>query len=160
MTFEDGNYDYIEIKDHFNNANHFKNEKELCNYIENNIDNFCNELGIDYKSHTRECRMRKFRAFGASMPRIDFLINENDGGIILLEVKNPSQTQSEITRCVAQMLDYYITAEECGHKINKAIILTTKVNDNFMKIINRFNLPVELVLFSKGCLAVWQKEAS
>jgi len=158
--FQDGEYDISEIKDYFNDGNHFKDEKHLCNYIEDNMESFCSEVGIDYKSHTRESYIVRLKMFGKNKARIDFLIEEKDKGIVLLEIKQPRNTYREINSAISQMLDYYLTAEEAGYKINKAIILTTKINDTFTKIVNRFNLPIELVLFSKGCMAVWQKEVS
>lgn len=159
LKFADGEYNISDIKEHFNAGTHFKNEKHLCDYIEDNIENFCCEIGIDYKSHTRESYIVPLKLFGKNKPRIDFLINDKDGGVVLLEIKQPVNTYREINRAISQMLDYYLTAEETGHRVNKAIILTTKINDTFTKIISRFNLPIDLILFSKGCLAVWQKEA-
>lgn len=154
----DGKYLYKEIEDHFNSADDFKTEKELCDYIELNIKAFCEDIGIHYQNHARETYITKIKRFGANKPKIDFLVKDKQGKKTLIEVKNPKNLQREINRSIAQMLDYYIIAEENGHEIDKAYIVTTKCNPSFIKIVQRFNLPIGLILISKSKLAVWDKE--
>jgi len=155
----DGQYFFDDIQEHFNKAKDFKTEDDLCAYLDLNMESLCKELKIDYKSHKREAYMTKLKRFGANIPRIDFLITDQEGNKILLEVKKPNNRPREVIMSIAQLLDYYLLAEDYGHKIKKAYILTTQINNSFTAIVERFNLPIDLILFSKGKIAIWDKEA-
>jgi hypothetical protein len=156
IRLKDGQYCFRQIKELFNGEDHFHNEKHLCNYIEDNIEKFCEQIGIKYAGHKREAYFKQSYFGHGNKPRIDFLIDEENGGKVLLEVKKPKNIHREINMSISQLLDYYVMAEEAGIKINRAIILTTKCNDSFIGVIERFKLPVEVVLLSKKYVAIWE----
>ncbi len=153
----DGQYNFRDIKKHFNSASDFKSEKELCDYIEDNIKVFCLDIGINYKTHERESYITKHLRFANSKPKIDFLIQDQDGEYILLEVKKP-RYQREAVIAISQILEYTVIAEREGLKVKKSYILTTKCENDVIEVIQRFNLPIDLILFSKKRLAIWDKE--
>jgi len=158
-SLEDGKYYFDEIQSHFNKAKDFETENELCDYLDTNMELLCRDIGIDYKSHKREAYLSKLKRFGANIPRIDFLITDQSNEQILLEVKKPNNRPREVIMSIAQLLDYYLLAEDYGHKVKQSYILTTQVNNSFTAIVERFSLPIGLILFSKEKIAVWDKGA-
>ena len=145
-----------DIKGYFNSASDFKTEKDLCDYIETNIKLFCSDIGVNYKGHERESHITKFKRFGNNKPKIDFLVEDHEGEYTLIEVKKPRYLREAIVG-ISQMLEYIVIAEKEGLKLKKSFILTTKCDCEFIEVIERFNLPIDLILFSKEKLAVWDK---
>lgn len=143
--------------EHLFNKKEFKTEKDLCDYLELNIKVFCKSIGIDYCSHQRESYIKDRVCFGKNTPRVDFFIKEKNGGYVILEIKNPKNLNAEGNQAISQVLSYIMIAEKAKKKINKTIILTTNLSKNMMQIITRFNLPIEVVLFSKNYSAICLK---
>ena len=113
---------------------------------------------IDYKKYAPEIPEDKreayfeYRPFGKGQAvRIDFLIYDQDGKFTLLEVKKPRHIHREANIGIAQILDYIVLAEKKRMNINKSYILTTRCDVNAIEVIERFNLPIDLILFSSHC---------
>lgn len=157
---EDGCYRFVEIKDLFNKSKDFKTEKELCDLFEDNIEMFCESLGIDYDSHERESYMTKWKGFGANSPRIDFLIKQKDKSVVLIEAKNPRNQHREVNMSISQLLDYIVIAEDMNLNIDKAYTLTSKCDDSFLRIIKRFMLPISVILINRTVHAILQEGES
>jgi len=155
--FADGHYPFYDLKKYFNSNNEFKSEKELGDYIELNISLLCEEIGINYKSHKREAQIRYTPFKRGQNVRIDFLIYDQDGSVVLLEIKKPTRTHKETNMGIAQLLDYIFLAEGMNWKIKKTYLLTTQCDENFINVVERFKLPIDLILFSKNRLAIWEK---
>ena len=156
MEFANRLHCFIDIKELFNKADDFKTEKDLCDFIEINIEKFCADIGINYKSHERESYITKHKRFGNNRPKIDFYIQDQDGEYILLEVKKP-RSQREVIPAISQLLQYFVIAEQAGLKVKKSFLLTTKCEAEVIEVIERFKLPIDLILFAKGKMAIWKK---
>lgn len=131
----------------------FKSEKELCDFIDDHAEDFAKDiLNIEYKSHKREFylgqRINVSLGFG-NMPHIDFMFEGNSGKVILVECKNPSNVYAELSNAIGQILSYYCTAKENGIEVDRMCIVTGRYNDKIRKVINQFNLPIEVYVMSK-----------
>lgn len=131
----------------------FKTEKELCDFIDYHAKHFAEDvLNIEYKSHKREFylgqRINVSLGFG-NMPHIDFMFEDNNGKVILVECKNPSNIYAELSNAIGQILSYYCTAKENGIGVDRMCIVTGRYNDKIRKVINQFNLPIEVYVMSK-----------
>lgn len=128
----------------------FKSEKELCDYLEINIQSFALEiLGEPLVSYKRESYLG-YRAFGANKPRIDFeLFTPNKR--VLVECKNPTNVFGEITRAISQLLTYGAMAGgDC-----ELVLVTSKTLPIVQQTILRYNLPIKVVYLTKDVLAEW-----
>lgn len=128
----------------------FKTERELCNYIEENIKLFCRDvLEIEYMGHEREyviCEDRRINK--KHKARVDFRFKNNDGDIYV-ECKNPTHVYSESNGALNQILAYSCVADFYQRKVSRLILLTTKYNVILGATIRKFNLPIEVFVFSK-----------
>ena len=157
-TKEHGDY-YLDDIRHIFNSGDFQNERKLCDYIEENIESFCDELGIEMESYERESYIfRRFKFTEGNQPRIDFKIIGKDGKVTLVEVKNPKNLHREIHMAIGQVLNYILIAEKNGIEVDRAVLLTTMCDKQFLDVIKRFGLPIDVVLMSKGFMGVWKKE--
>lgn len=130
----------------------FKTESELCDYLENNISDVCNDLFEEkYFMHVREFNLDQQYLFGPRQKRIDFFITTTTGNI-LCEVKNPTNLYSELTNSISQMMSYIVTSKKNEIRFHRSIIITSRYHDQFREIINEFNLPIELFCVSKSKL--------
>ena len=66
------------------------------------------------------------------------------------------QIFSENSKVVSQLLAYIVLAENAKMPFDRAILLTTKVNQNIISVIRRFNLPIEILVVSKEWGALWR----
>ena len=120
-------------------------EKELCDVIENKIDVFCNEvLWETYISHKREWQFW-LNKFWPNKMSIDFKI-ETENGTILLEVKNPTSTGSEMSAAIGQSLVYKSYSGNRWFNIYRNLLLTTRVTKEVIDAIKAFFLPIELIV--------------
>lgn len=131
----------------------FKNESEMCDYIEKNAELFAKDvLEIEYKSHKREYYLGDTLLIGrkkGNLPRIDFAFTSIDNEIILVECKNPSNIYSELCISIGQILSYYCIAKKNGVKVNRICIVSTQFNMVIRDIIIEFNLPIEFYILNK-----------
>lgn len=149
LTWNDGDYPIELVKDSLDNS--FQSEKQLCDYIELNIELFTKEcLGFEYLSHKREYPL--FNVNRRSLRgnrRIDFLIKTKCGKNIAVECKKPKY-DSELSAAIGQCLSYIALFECSGMIIEKIVLLSTKVDYVIPLVINKFNLPVQYICFDKS----------
>ena len=130
----------------------FKSEKELCDFIEDNVQLFCLQiLNREYSKHTREFYLTYFKAFGANKPRVDFFIKTKEHENFIIEVKNPKNTYGELINSVSQVLSYLIIAEENKVVIHRAMIVCSRYDVRLIKIIKKFKLPIDVCVLQKRC---------
>lgn len=144
----EGLYKYDDLKDVM--CSDFTSEKELCDYLEKYISDFCGDfLDVQYKSHERECKLIKTnRSRFKGNRRVDFLIKTQDGRNILIECKNPVYL-CELSNALGQCLSYISAFVNSGIKIDRTILLSTKIDHLTTQIITDFNLPVEFMVMDK-----------
>lgn len=135
----------------FAKKDRFRNEKEMCDYIERNIELFCEEVLEDkYESHQREYSLKWQRGTfkrGRPNTRFDFLITcENQTYIV--EAKNPTQIYTEMSRAISQLMLYEMLAEDFGIEA-KIVIVASLHSDIFLRMLKRFNLNYGYIVFNK-----------
>ena len=59
---------------------------------------------------------------------------------------------------IGQVLNYILIAEKDGIEVDRAVLLTTMCNKQLLEVIERFKLPIDVVLMSKDFMGVWKKE--
>lgn len=151
---------YLEVEQFFKPSDMFSTEKEMCDYIEQNIGEFCSETFCDaYVSHVREYAFGSGIRHGAvsekGVPNIraDFIISCK-GSNYILECKNPLQVQTELTRGIGQLLMYDVAMREAG-LIARHVLVSSRPNEMVAKIIRENRLPLDFILFNKKCSAVY-----
>jgi hypothetical protein len=154
---------YDDIKNIFTEYNSFESEKEMSDYIELNIKEFCSEVFDDiYISHKREYSFGNTKRHGAvsrkGTPniRVDFLISCINGNY-LVECKNPKQVHTELTRGIGQLLMYETMLYEKEISA-RCVIVSTQCSDMVIKIIKAHKLQFDFVVFNKECSAVYYGE--
>ena len=132
---------------------HFKTEKDLCDFIESNIEEFTrNVFNLDYISHIREYDFDS-KVYGRGS-RVDFFITTNIGNI-LVECKN----DKDLTGALSQLLGYHCIAKNNDVSFYKLALITTHYNDLLRQVVYEFNLPVDVFVFNKEhCLRLYTKE--
>lgn len=126
----------------------FKNEADMCDYIEWNIKLFCIQcLGVTYKSHTREYAVRSNRR---KSKRLDFLIVDKSNNLIIVECKHPIHI-CELHAAVGQVLSYAsLLKASTGKEAKKLAIVSSKFDSEVLLTIKQFNLPITLVGLDKS----------
>ena len=144
----DGDYVFTELDVRNVMSLDFKSEKELCDYIEDHINLFCIVVLSDiYISHKREYQISEYSKCRKNK-RLDFYI-ECEKYRYVIEVKNPIY-KSELQAGVGQVLSYIVLLENKSMKVDKYIIVTTKYDELVAISIEKFKLPIDLVIFSKS----------
>lgn len=134
--------------------NAFSSEKELCSFIEQNIFEFTNELGLKYKSHKREYALAGYRRWVKGSRRLDFVINTMDGKRIAIECKRPSM-RCELAAGIGQLLSYITIFERMERPIDRFILVSSLFDPAVPEIISRFNLPIEYIVMDKTKALTW-----
>lgn len=140
-----------------NTETYFKNEKHLCNFLEDNIEQFAlDNFGSPLKYYKREWALGANTYFHGVNPRVDFMLELQDGRVIMVECKCPKNAAySSVAMTIAQLLSYSVSAKRNGKHVDKLVYLTTKYNPIIIEVIQEFNLPIDLVLLSKEYRFVW-----
>ena len=126
----------------------FASEKEMCDYLEQNIDKFCVDiLGLEYKSHKREYRIS---GRGSRAKKIDFFIQTMCGQNIAVEAKNPTFAGYELASAIGQVLGYICLFESVEQKVDRVVLLSSKIDWVIPATIARFNLPIHFVALDKS----------
>jgi DNA-binding sugar fermentation-stimulating protein len=95
----------------------FNYESEFCDYLEDNIENVCNDLlNEKYISHIREYYISKSKRKYGKSKRVDFLIKTNKGNI-LCEVKKPTDHYMQLLYSISQ-IEVFIITQHNLYKIN------------------------------------------
>lgn len=145
----DGNYRIEDVVNSLEKS--FASEKEMGDYIELNIDLFTKEcLGFEYESHKREYPLLyiKRRSLRGNR-RIDFLIKTKCGKNLAVECKKPTY-DSELSAAIGQCLSYIALFECADIKIQKIVLLSTKVDYVIPLVISKFNLPIQYICLDKS----------
>lgn len=147
--YPDGNYDLPEVKVALDND--FSSEKELCDFIESHMEDFCHDfLGVELATYKREYLVfQKANRGRKNNKRIDFLIVTKCGQSIAVECKNPKQPGSELAAGIGQVMSYICLFEALEQKIDRYLILSTKVDFIIPMMIRKFNLPIEFYATDK-----------
>lgn len=129
---------------------YFKNEKEFLKYLLINSDKWVEDF---YKSKIIEIKkewdFKKRGTFGGRNPRIDISLLLKDGRRVGIEVKNPSQAYSELSRSISQLLSYAVLAEENGVNYDELAIITSSIDPILLKIIKKYNLPIRVFIVTR-----------
>lgn len=145
---------FEQVKEYFK-SKEFNKEKDMCDYIEDNIDIFCEEvLNTKYISHQRESYLDKAVKLQPNKPHVDFFIETENKEYIIVECKNPINVYRENVLAIGQILDYIRVAENNGFKIKEAWICTSRIKEGICETINKFNLPIKVCLLNKKYNAV------
>jgi len=142
----------MEIVKYFNDTNHFKTEKDLCDYIELNMNLFCKELFEDeYISHEREFNLFKYlhpkinQRRAKQHSRIDFLIKCKNSNYAV-EVKNRKEELA--AKPFGQMLLYNMELKQAGI-IAKQCIVSSFYDYRLQALIRFYGLDFDYFLFNK-----------
>lgn len=138
-----------DCKNELNIKGEFKNEKEYQEYIENNIELFCEnviEMGT-YISHYSNKSITK-NGFGVTKEKVDLIV-KGTKGVALIELKCPHNDFCELRNAIGQSLNYIVTAQMSGFEFKKMCIVSPIYDQRIFEIIKRFNLPLELYFLSK-----------
>ena len=128
----------------------FKSEKEFQGYLVANADKWAVDFfGAEVQEVNEQWYMRKLKMFGGNKPRIDLRLKLKDGRTVGVEVKNPSQAYSELSRSISQLLGYAVLAEEGGEAFDELAIITSTVDPILSKIIKKFRLPVRVFVVTR-----------
>jgi len=157
LTTNDNLYDI------FNSKNHFKNEKHMSDYIEDNIRLFCKEILEDeYITHSREYvfesgwRKRNGNSVkkGEHNTRLDFLIIcKNDNYAV--EVKNPKQIRSSLVNAISQIMNYQYEIEKRSIRAS-LVLVSSKHSVRFVELVRHFGLKFRYILFNKDYSAEYE----
>jgi hypothetical protein len=153
QILDDGLYEFNALKQALENS--FNSEKELCAFIERNIDNFTNELGYKYHSHQREYPLLNWTKKSKGSKRLDFLIKTKCGKLIAIECKHPKYI-SELCAGIGQVLSYITLFKHHNKNIDKFIIVSSKIDDLVPAVISEFNLPISFIALDKFKVLLWQ----
>ncbi len=134
----------------FNKHEEFNSEKELCDFIELNISQFCIEdLGFELDFYRRELPVSMNMRRGRMAHAVDFFIKTKCGKNIIVECKHPKSTTSELCRAIGQVLGYKAMFENNGLIIDSCIICSSFFSSIPYQIISRNKLPIDIIVMSK-----------
>lgn len=129
----------------------FKNEKELCEYIEKNAKEFCeNVLEEDFLSYEREWNMNRDKFFGPRSTSVDFMFRTKQSRCVIIECKRPRNIYSELRGAVSQLLAYSIVCKKNHEHPERHIIVTTGFHTVVSDMIKEFDLPLELFVMGRN----------
>lgn len=135
-------------------ARPFINEKELCDYLELNLDKFCEEIfGQSLKTYKRESYIVP-KAFGTGAPRVDFDITLDNDEQLLIECKNPINVLADVSRAISQLLIYGTIAKYP----TSLVLVTSKTLPIIQQTILNYELPIKVVYLTKEVLAEWDSD--
>lgn len=149
-----------EVENIFNCKKDFITEKEMCAYIETNMDLFCKDvLGDVYVRHEREHRFIGSRPMkGISSARVDFMIH-CENGAYAVEIKNPHQRYAELAKAIGQVLVYEY--ELSSRNSNVQIVLVSSSHSDFIcQIISKYNLPIRYIVLNREHTAEYVRKTA
>jgi hypothetical protein len=147
--------DAINIGEYFKKSD-FTSEKELTDFLKLNMNTLIKELGYEKALEVEEeSFIIPAKRFGANKPRVDFKVKVSEKLYILIECKNPKHVYREMLNSIAQMMGYIAIAENCGLKVDKYWVVTTRFDPECARIIKRFNLPIGIAIVSNNKIATW-----
>ena len=121
----------------------FKNEKDLQNFIINNIEVFCKDLlGDTYVSHECQININSKRCGRLKGVKLVDLLVECKNKKYIIELKHPRYV-SETRNGICQLLDYSL------HTEGELVLVTTKFDEHVTRIISEYNLPIRFFYINK-----------
>lgn len=131
----------------------FPSEKAIEKYFHKHINAFMWSIfGEEVSSSTTQKSPRNgyFKITDTQLipkrgSRLDIFVECNSGNKYILELKNNTQSNEGI-KAISQLLLYNILFPEA----NKLVIVLTRYDMFLMEIIEKFRLPIEVVLIAKG----------
>lgn len=151
---EDGFYHFGEVNQVLENS--FKSEKDLSDFIESNINDFCTDtLGVEYQSHKREYPLFTANRNKKGCKRLDFLIQTKCGKSIAIECKHPTYI-SELCAGVGQVLSYIVLFRDINKPIHRFIIVSSKIDWMLPAVVGTFHLPIEFIAIDRKKSLTWQ----
>lgn len=128
----------------------FKNERELCDYIELNIEKFCEtELDCKLYYYKREWSVDNKVRPGCYKRAVDFFIQGDNGKTFIIECKHNSAGASEAAKAIGQVLGYKLEIETNGMIVHQCIIVGTRVCHLTDALIMQYNLPIVTLFMDK-----------
>ena len=126
-------------------TDHFKKEKDLLDYITDNIEKFCNEILEDTLiNFEADKSVSPVRGFGLRVRRCDLYV-KCEGKTYIIELKNPFHKAENIS-AIGQILDY---GREFTDPKKELIIITTLFDLNTAKTIKHYNLPIRYIYMDR-----------
>jgi hypothetical protein len=143
-----------QVESIFNDGHHFRNEREMSDYIHLNIKVFCSEiLGDEYRGHRRELEITGAWSKSSGKPkpvntgRVDFYIHGKKKNYVV-EIKNPVQVFSELTKSIGQILVYRELMNEVGDD-PEFVLVSSKHAGMVDILIKKYNLGIRYIVFNK-----------
>lgn len=130
----------------------FKDERSMCDFIEHNIELFTLDvLNEELVSYEREYSFGENVVYKRSRPtRVDFYI-ETKNHKAIIEVKNKCNTNA-CRSIIGQILSYGTKGN-----YNKLIVVLPGVNDILIDTIDKYELPIEVVMLTNKQIGRWSK---
>lgn len=124
----------------------FNKEKDLVEYIVNNIDSFVGHYFNDKViSFEIDKPLKKQFGLSARGKRVDLFI-QGEEGIYIIEFKN-AKNPTEIRSAIGQILDY---GREYLDPKKELVIVSNMYDVDVAKTIKYYNLPIRYIVFSKN----------
>lgn len=128
----------------------FSQEEELCDYIDAHPRLFSLDiLEEEYQSHEREWDLNQYRRFGPRCTRVDFMFSTDVSECVLVECKNPVNIYSEIRNAIAQLMAYRVVTMENDITPDRCLLVTSKYHPVVGKMIDSYELPIEVFVLGK-----------
>lgn len=143
--YKDGNYtsnQLVSMK-----IERFVSEKEMKQFILDNIDNFCKDvLEVKLKKVTSEYKIsdgqRKSKSF-------DLLIESECGKKIAIELKNPT-FKSELQSAIGQCLVYLTASKISGMDIDRMVLISNMYDYLVPITIQEMKLPIDFIVMDNS----------
>ena len=134
-------YDFKKLRN-----NQFKSEKELSEFISENIFEFTkyvlDDVLIDFEKERRISKRINGLLFGRKNKRIDIYIKGQKKNYIL-ELKNPCYRNENLS-AIGQILNYGLNYDNCD-----LIIFSTCFDYETAEVIKNYNLPIRYFYITK-----------
>ena len=136
--------------DSLNNRSEFKNENDYQDFIELNIEKFCEDvlkLG-KYISHESKFYIEKNKRFGGNSQRPDlYVVGENQTAIV--EIKYPKNFFAEIRNSISQLMCYSVLADENNLKYDKLCLVSPVHQSKLFSTFKKYAQNIELYYLTK-----------
>lgn len=140
----------------------FESEIGIEEYVYNNINSFMESV---FKEKVKTCTRQKYDLKGyikintnQLIPRrgvrLDLYVECESGNNYIFEIKNAKQSwRKESIKAIGQILEYSVTFPEA----NKLVIMSTRYEESFHEIIDKYNLPIDFVFFAQDKIYLLQR---
>lgn len=150
--FDDGQYHSSQLIDCMIDS--FTSEKDMREFIIQNITYFIKDLGFDYESHVKEFALFPWNRRSKGTKRLDLLVKTKCGNTLIIECKRPKYL-CELLSGLGQMMSYIYLFERDKSKKAIYILLSSRLDPLIPEVITKFNLPIKYVVVDKLKLLIW-----